>query len=268
MSFHSTEAFLDLKPQQDPTHWQLPIRGRHTGGRQSLFGGVGLAAGIAVAEQVTGLQTYWATAQYIATTQQPVDLDLHLSVPAQGRNTSQVQVEGRCQEAPIISIMAALGQRPELLARRWDAMPDGGRPGSGIPVRHHQDEQRLHDHVELTMARGMFGFTGDGTPSGDEHSLIWARMPGLHLDRPALAILADYMPSAVGNAMGEKLRCSSLDNTIRFAELDASDGRDWVLIDNRIDFVGNGIAHGHCLIWSEAGLLLASASQTMTVARM
>lgn len=268
MTFHSTDAFLNLQRQNDGDHWQLPVRGRHTGGRQSLFGGVGLAAGIAVAEAATGLRTYWATAQYIATTQQPVDLDLDLTIAARGRSTSQVQVQGRCEGAPIISIMAALGQRPELVARRWDSMPDGGAPGSGVPVQHYPGEQRLHDHVELRMARGMFGFTGDGTPSGDEHSLIWARMPGLHLDRPALAILADYMPSAVGNAMGEPLRCSSLDNTIRFAEQDASTADNWVLIDNRIDFVGNGVAHGHCLIWSEIGLLLASASQTMSVSRM
>ncbi len=264
----STHDFLGIREEAGPLQWTLPVRAKHTGGRQSLFGGVGLAAGILAMEYATGLPTYWATAQYISTTEQPLDLSLEVTRPAQGRSITQAQVQGREGENLVISIMGALGNRTELFFKCWDSMPDAGAPGQGVPVVHQTGEERLHDHMELRMARGMFGFTGDGKATEDERSLVWVRMPGVHLDRAGLSILADYMPSCVGNALGRRVRCSSLDNTIRFAQTDTSEGDEWVLLENRADYIGNGIAHGHCLMWSESGRLLASASQTMSVSVM
>ena len=39
------------------------------------------------------------------------------------------------------------------------------------------DYPSLHDHVEVKMARGMFGFSGVGEPTGDNRSLVWVLMP-------------------------------------------------------------------------------------------
>jgi len=106
----------------------------------------------------------------------------------------------------------------------------------------------------------MFGFSGDGVPSGDDRSMLWARMPGVQHDAGALAIIADYMPSALGNALGRVVHCTSIDNTIRFASLAAS---EWILCDNRIEYIGNGFGYGTVNMWSETGELLATASQSM-----
>ncbi len=264
----STKEFLGLHQGQERERWVLPVRARHTGGRQSLFGGIGLAAGILAMESVAAQPVYWATAQYISTTVQPFDLNLEVTLPAKGRTITQAQVQGRDTEKLVISIFGALGEREEHFFKCWDSMPEARKPDDCIPVVHPSGEERLHDHMELRMARGMFGFTGHGEQTEDDKSLLWVRMPGVHLDRAGLSILADYLPSSIGNALGRRVRCSSLDNTIRFAQSDTSSGDEWVLLENRVDFIGRGIAHGHCLMWSSEGRLLATASQTMSVVAM
>jgi acyl-CoA thioesterase len=87
-------------------------------------------------------------------------------------------------------------------------------------------------------------------------------MPKVHHDRGALAIIADYMPSALGNALGRIAYCTSIDNTIRYAHVDDS---EWVLCENHMDYVGDGFGYGSVNMWSESGQLLATASQTVIV---
>ena len=70
------------------------------------------------------------------------------------------------------------------------------------------------------------------------------------------------MPSALGNALGRVAHCTSLDNTIRFANRRDT---DWVLCDNRMEFVGHGFCHGAAHLWSDDGVLLATASQSLIV---
>ena len=87
-------------------------------------------------------------------------------------------------------------------------------------------------------------------------------MRGVAHDAGALAILADYMPSVLGNAMGRVMGSTSLDNTIRFGRLEPT---EWVLCDNRMEYAGNGFGHGTVHLWSQSGTLLATASQSMIV---
>jgi acyl-CoA thioesterase len=129
-----------------------------------------------------------------------------------------------------------------------------------VPGRH--DSASVHEHIELRLARGAFGFSGFGTPSTDGGSLLWVRMPHVEHDAGALAIIADFMPSVVGNALGRIMHCTSLDNTIRFGRLEPT---RWVLCDNRMEYTGNGFGHGSVHLWSESGTLLATASQSMII---
>lgn len=242
--------------------WRLPVVPKTTGGRGSLFGGAGLAAGIVALEQATEKPVVWATGQYLALTQQPVMLDLEVELPAVGRNVIQGRVVGHLEDREIITIIGACGTRPNEIQGNWETMPDAPPPEDcELLIRHHEGEA-LHDHVEVRIAKGMFGFSGHGKPSGDNTSLLWVRMPELIHDAGALAIIADYMPSALGNAFGRIMHCTSLDNTIRIANRAES---DWILCECRIDFVAHGFGYGHCNMWSRDGVLLATASQSMIV---
>ena len=70
--------FLEMSHPIATMKWQLPVVPKTTGGRGSLFGGAGLAAGIVALEQATEKPVIWATGQYLSLTQQPVTLDLEV----------------------------------------------------------------------------------------------------------------------------------------------------------------------------------------------
>ena len=169
---------------------------------------------------------------------------------------------GHLDDKEIITILGAVGERSDKASGVWLECPDAIRPDSCEVLIRHIDGVTMHDHIDIRIARGMFGFSGAGTPSGDGRSLLWARMPQVEHDAGALAIIADYMPSVLGNALGKIMHCTSIDNTIRYANREAT---EWVLCDNNLEFVGNGFAYGTMHMWSEEGVLLATASQSMIV---
>ena len=259
----SSTEFLSLTHPVDTHRWELPVTEKMTGGRGSLFGGVGLAAGIVALEQATGKPVVWATGQYLAITQQPVTIDLEVALPAVGRNVTQGRVVGHVGDDEIITIIGSVGRRPEHAAGTWVECPDAPPPEACPEMDRSLEGHTIHRHVALRVARGMFGFSGHGEPTEDGRSLLWARMPEIEHDAGALAIIADYMPSVLGNALGRLAHCTSLDNAIRFARRDVE--TDWVLCDNRMTYVGDGFGYGDVHLWSRDGVLMATASQSMIV---
>lgn len=261
----STRDFLDIS-ELGPGRWQLPV-GEHAtgGGRRSLFGGVGAAAGIVALETVSGRPTIWATAQYLSRLGAGSMLDLDVDIEASGRSISQGLVRGRHDGEAIISIIGATGRRPGERPTVFRRFPDAIAPQRCELVPRHEDTVSVHNHVELRRAAGMFGFTAQGAPSGHGHTLLWARMPEVLLDAASVALMADYMASAVGDALHREAHCTSLDNTIRFTAPIEPGSSAWILCDTQIDFTDGGIAHGTCHIWNEAGSLIAISSQSMAV---
>lgn len=258
----SCAEFLALNHPIDTQRWQLALTPKVSGGRGSLFGGVGLAAGIVALEHATNKPVIWATGQYLSLTRLDERLDLEVILPAIGRNVVQGRVVGHVGDREVITVLGAAGSRPSAAEGCWERFPDPA-PAAACPVvpqRH--DGESLHDHIEVRLARGCFGFSGFGTPTDDGRSLLWVRMPKVEHDAGALAIIADYMPSVVGNALGRIMHCTSLDNTIRFGRLEPT---EWVLCDNRMEYAGNGFGHGTVHLWSESGRLLATASQSMII---
>ncbi len=263
-STQTSAEFLGLEQTGERT-WRFEITPQTTGGGGSLFGGAGLAAGILAFEHASGYPVVWSTGQYLARTEVNSVLDLTVELPAIGRTVTQGRVTGRIDGKEIITVLAAGGDRDDIASGMWEPQPDAISPHESIAVDRSEMGPSIHQDIDIRMARGMFGFQPTGEPSGDHRSYLWARMRNVQHDSAALAMLADYMPSALGNALGEQMSCTSLDNTIRFASPCEQDPGAWVLLDNRIEFVGRGFAKGSALMWSEDGQLLATASQSMTV---
>lgn len=260
----STTEFLGLEQTGEYT-WRFPIAPHTTGGGGSLFGGAGLAAGILALEAASEQPVVWSTGQYIARTEVDSVLELTVELPAVGRTVTQGRVTGRIDGAEIITVLGAAGERDDVASGMWEPVPDAIGPDDSLIIDRSEEGDSIHTEIDIRMARGMFGFHAIGEPSGDHRTLLWARMRNVRHDSAALALLADYMPSALGNALGQQMNCTSLDNTIRFAVPCDQDPGEWVLLDNRIEFVGRGFAKGSALMWSESGELLATASQSMTV---
>ena len=78
----------------------------------------------------------------------------------------------------------------------------------------------------------------------------------------SLAILGDYVPFGIGQALGLAAGGNSLDNTLRVGQQEPT---EWVLLDVRVHQVRNGFGHGDVHLWSKSGALLATASQSAIV---
>ncbi|WP_353217269.1 acyl-CoA thioesterase [Sandarakinorhabdus sp.] len=232
-----------------------------------MFGGMGLASALAAVEAHTGRPTVWAAAQYLSYARPGTELDLEVIVPVAGKQTSQARVITRAGTQEIITVNAALGSRPDALHQQWAAMPDVPPPQDcpAMVIRWTRDPDDLNSQFDRRVAHGSFGAArGSAPPSTDGIGRLWVRPsdPAAVIDRLALAVMADFLPSGVGNALGANAGGNSLDNTIRFMNIVPT---DWVLADMRIHAVHAGFAHGRMHLFAQDGTLMATASQSMIV---
>ncbi len=256
-------TFLGLQPTADPLLWRLPITPGVSTPGQFLFGGCGLAAGVAAMEQASDRPAIWASAQYLsyAPTGSVVDFAVNLAVV--GHQTTQARAIGRVDGKEILAVNAALGRRPLDIRGTWARKPE-------VPS-HEDSTQRktppefsgtVLERVELRLALGRQFEALDGTP-GDGRCAFWARLPGqLEPSSAWLSVLGDYVPSGVAQALGRPSIGNSLDNTIRVVQLVPS---EWILCDIQIQAIANGFGHGQANLWAEDGTLLGVASQSVIV---
>ena len=260
----NAQEFLNLKPTHNPHRWYLPIDRKLCVRELFLFGGCGLAAAVTALESTTGRPLVWATAQYLSYARPGSFLDLDVIVPMAGKQTTQARAIGHVGDQEILTVNAALGRRPLAIEGQWVEMPDVPPPADCPRMpRFEGSEGTIHDQVEIRVASGRFGDKRDGTPSPDGRSALWIRLPG-ELERSAagLAIVADWVPSGIGQALGRWAGGNSLDNTIRILDLVPT---DWVLCDIQIHGIAKGFGHGFVNLWSEDARLMAVGSQSLIV---
>jgi acyl-CoA thioesterase-2 len=261
-----TKPFFDLRATHNPHRWFLPL---HEGlcvgppGNTFMFGGVGLAAAIGAMERTCKRPVIWATAQYLSYARPPSIVDLDVWVPAHGKHTSQARVIAHVGDKEIVTVNAALGERPSDIDHQWNHAPEAPRPEDCEEShRWRADVEDLHSQIEVRVARGRH--TRAATPGGmsdDGRVVLWIRPRGGHtVDSTMLAIMADHVPSGVGHALGRNAGGNSLDNTIRFLNIVPT---EWVLCEVTIIGVAKGVAHGAMRLYAEDGRLMATASQSM-----
>jgi acyl-CoA thioesterase-2 len=260
-------TFLGLSPTHNPYRWVLPVTPGVCTPGNFLFGGCGLGAAIAALEGTTGRPLVWATAQYLSYARPSEVLDLDVIVPVSGHQVTQARVVGHVADREVLTVNAALGSRPMEAEGTWAVMPDVPRPEECDPreLRMPTNGDSLPDRVDVRLASGrlMADLPGPGMPDG--RSALWAKLPEiLELSSASLAILGDYVPFGIGQALGLRAGGSSLDNTLRIGRQAET---EWVLLDVRVHQVHNGFGHGDVHLWSESGALLATASQS-TIVRM
>lgn len=259
--------WLGLEPSHNPMRWTLPVTpGISTGYPvQFLFGGCGLGAAIAALEATSGRPVVWATAQYLSYANPPDILDIDVTIAVAGRQITQARAVGHVGDREILTVNAALGERPLEAEGQWVEPPDVPPPlecGPRMPRIEGLDS--IQSRVDMRMASAL-GFdelpAPQGMPGG--RSALWARIPDvLEMSAATLAILGDYVPFGIGQALGARAGGNSLDNTLRIGRLVPT---EWVLLDVRIHAVRNGFGHGDVHLWAEDGTLLATASQSTIV---
>lgn len=255
--------FLGLQATHNPHRWVLPVVPAICVRANFLFGGCGLGAAATALEATSERPLIWATAQYLDYAKPPAIVDIDVTIPVAGRNTTQARAIGHVRDQEIFTINAALGARSLEVEHEWGRMPDvpGPRACPDVPGREEFGEW-IDGRVDLRVAKGRYGPDRDGSLSEDGRSALWVRMPDLAMCAAKLAIIADWVPSGIGQALGRWAGGNSLDNTLRVLQLVET---EWVLCDIQVHGIRRGFGHGMMHIWSEGGSLLAMASQSLIV---
>ncbi|WP_422932921.1 acyl-CoA thioesterase [Sphingobium cupriresistens] len=259
-------ALFDLRATHNSHRFHLPVTMDLCVGmsdRRFLFGGVGLAAAIDAMQRTSGRPVIWATAHYLSFARPGSTVDLDVWIPVAGNQTSQAQVLEHIEDSKIISVVAALGARDSAITDQWVPMPQVAPPGDCPVARNWRaGDDGLQSRFEVRLAHGRYpdGTVNEGR-SQDGRVAFWIRSTeGLLADPLLLAVVADYISLAIGNAIGAFAGGNSLDNTIRYARVEPS---EWVLCDIRIESVHHGVVHGAMHLFDEGGLLMATASQSL-----
>ncbi|MHB8467009.1 MAG: acyl-CoA thioesterase [Acidimicrobiales bacterium] len=257
-------TFLGLVPRDESgLHHRLEVTSAVATGSAFLFGGCGLAAAIEAMEIASSRPCVWATAQYLsfATVGSTLDLDVTLAVT--GHHTTQARCVGHVGDQEILTVNAALGHRDGAEVGLWAERPDVPPPDRCESRTHFREmTDTIMDRVDVRIAAGRQFTDLDGT-YGSGRSALWARIPELlEPSAAALAVLGDFVPSGVAQALGARAGGRSLDNTLRVVEVIPT---EWVLVDLRIHAIQRGFGHGLAHLWAEDGALLATASQSVVV---
>src|SRR5471030_430793 len=126
-------TFFGLERTGEPGRWRMPIVIGLVSGTGALFGGCGLGACIEVAEQLSGRRLVWATAQYLTYARPPSVLEVDAFEIVRGHQISQVRVLAHVGNQEILTVLAALGDRPSPLVGQWANQPDVAPPDACPP---------------------------------------------------------------------------------------------------------------------------------------
>lgn len=260
----SARAFLGLQPTHNPYRWTLPVTQSLCTWAGNLFGGAGLGAAIEAMEATSGRPVIWATAQYLSFAKVDSVLDLDVTIAVSGKATTQARVVVRRGHEEILTVNGALGSRDIADSGSFAVRPDVPDP-LDCPLRRHRfgTQNSINELISSRLAVGREMEELDGIASVDGRSALWAQLPDVATTTAAgLAVLGDFVPFGIGQALGARAGGNSLDNTLRVMQLVPT---EWVLLDIRIHGVHHGFGHGLVHLWAEDGTLMATASQSTTV---
>jgi acyl-CoA thioesterase-2 len=257
--------FYGLIATDDPRRWRIPVVRGLCSGFGAFFGGAALGSAIEVLERLTGRPLVWATAQYLAFSRPPDVVELEATEVARGHQSSQARVLARVGDREIFTVVAALGKRELDWSGSWAVRPDVPSVAAS-PTRPIPEHQRgtIGERLQMRMADARLFEELDGTP-GDGRTALWVRLPEIPASASALAVVADYVPFGISQALGRRASSNSLDNTLRMVRPSDAHPTEWVLADVRVQAVADGFGHGVVHLWAEDGTLLATASQSAVV---
>jgi acyl-CoA thioesterase len=257
--------FLGLVDDGAPDRWRLAITQGLTTRGGFLFGGAGLAAAIAALEASSGRAAVWASAQYLSYATPGETLLIEVETFVAGHQVTQARATCRVGDRTILTVNAALGHRPMDVEGQWEQMPDGVLPPDQCDLRMRPDGGAGHidEALEQRIVKARPWEELDGV-RGDGQTLMWSRIGPVSsgFDAAALAVLGDFVPMGVGQALGTLTGGNSLDNSLRICRLVPT---EWVLLDIRVHAVARGFGHGLVHMFAEDGTLLATASQSCIV---
>jgi acyl-CoA thioesterase len=208
----------------------------------------------------------WATGQYLSYAKPGEVMDIDVTLAVSGHLISQARAVCHVGDREILTVNAALGDRELDEVGQWETMPRDIPPPQACKERPHVLDWSgtISGRMDQRIVKGREELSElDGTQS-DGQVLLWTRIPEVieGVDATTLAILGDFVPMGVGQALGIRGGGNSLDNTLRIGRLVPT---EWVLLDIRVHMVQRGFGHGLVHMFAEDGTLMATASQSCIV---
>jgi acyl-CoA thioesterase len=246
-----------------PTFVLTPDIARHAG---VLSGGTGAAASVMAMEAATQRDALWVVTQFVSYARLGERIEVEAQSLANGKRIAQVQVVARVDDRVIFTALGATATpRPGGLTGQYETMPRATAPDHSPPL--HRRMPAAAEEPEIGFGRNLEfreAVLDDPEPRA---MALWARLtpPRRDVTRAGIAFLADMIPGAVARAAGKLGGGFSLDNALRFADVPPT---EWVLLHLRGDVATNGYGHGSFTAWSSDGALLATGSQTASMAHI
>jgi acyl-CoA thioesterase len=259
-----SRTFLGLQPSHNPFRWSMEVTPSLSTWGGFLFGGCGLGAAISAMEGSSGRHVVWATSQYLSYAKPGEVMDIDVTLAVTGHQMTQARATCHVGNREILTVNAALGERPLEMRGQWEQMPEVPSPDECRPRPYRMPVTgTINEKLEQRFVKGRDLDELDGS-HGDGQTLAWVRIPEVieGVDATALAILGDFVPMGVGQALGVRGGGNSLDNTLRVVHLVPT---EWVLLDIRVHAVERGFGHGLAHMFAQDGTLLATASQSCIV---
>jgi len=235
---------------------------RHDG---ALYGGTGAAAAVMAMEAATQRDAVWVATQFVAQARVGERIDLVAHVLAEGQRIAQVHVVATVDDCIIFTALGATAHpRPHGLTGQYDDMPRVSSPDGSGPLHR---GAALSELAERGFNRNLEFREAKFDVPQPRAMALWARLtgPGRSMTAAGVAFVADMVPGAIARAAGKFGGGFSLDNALRFAEVPAT---EWVLLHLRGDVASHGYGHGSFTAWSQEGALLATGSQTASMAHV
>jgi len=235
---------------------------RHDG---ALYGGTGAAAAVMLMESATQRDAVWVATQFVAQAGIGERIDLVAHVLAEGKRIAQVHVVATVDDCIIFTALGATAHpRPHGLTGQYDDMPRVSSPDGSGPLHR---GAALSELAERGFNRNLEFREAKFDVPQPRAMALWARLtgPGRSMTAAGVAFVADMVPGAIARAAGKFGGGFSLDNALRFAEVPAT---EWVLLHLRGDVASHGYGHGSFTAWSQEGALLATGSQTASMAHV
>jgi acyl-CoA thioesterase II len=233
----------------------------------TLWGGVGLAAFVAGAEQTVGRRCVWGTVQYLVPIRAGARVRMDVTVGGEGVALTQASAVWTVAGQPALMAIGTFGgDGPHDL--QFSAAPDVPEPLDCHERR--MPEAWGHGIIRRIEQRSLPGLSlpaPDGRP-GTGRTMMWMRLrEPVAPDLAALAVLADMAPSGISEALGRPTFGSSLDNSIRAARSPEPDSSGWVLLDITVEAIAGKVAQLSARMFDEQRRLLAVAGQSSRLRR-
>src|SRR4051794_1127008 len=159
-----SRAFLGLTASHNPYRWTMEVGPRVVTGGGFLFGGCGLGAAIAAMEDTSGRECVWATGQYLSYAKPGEVVDIDVTLAVEGHQITQARAVCHVGNREILTVNAALGNRPMPQRGQWVTMPDVPGPDQCHERPHRMPvEGTVHERMEQRLARGREAEELDGT---------------------------------------------------------------------------------------------------------